>query len=479
MSLVFFWACTKKNTDTDDGQDNDPKSEIELYLTTANKSYLFKKIPLNYNTTPNMSPYTVALKPDERYQIIDGFGAALTGSSCYNLLKMGKENRTVFLKSIFDPKLGLNFSYIRVSIGCSDFSLDEYSCQEQEGKENFALPFLDRRDLLPVLKEILAINPKIKIMGSPWTAPRWMKVNNLKDLLPYNSWTGGQLNPLYYKEYAEYFAMWIKAMEKEEIPIESITIQNEPLNRGNSASMYMSWEEQTNFIKTALGPVFEKEEIKTKIVVYDHNYNYDDIQSQVGYPKHIYADPDAAKYVDGAAFHAYGGDKSELLNVHNSYPEKNLYFTEMSIGTWGGGFESDLLWNMREVFIGAVNNWSKSVVVWNLMLDDKRGPNRPGGCQTCYGVVDINSSDYKAIVYQSFYYNLAHMSKVINPGAVRIATSGYKPSGFIYTAVKNPDSTYGIVAQNDNGIDLSVTFALGDKSFSYLIPPMSIVSFKF
>jgi len=332
-----------------------------------------------------MSPYTVTLDPEHKSQQIDGFGAAFTGSTCYNLMKMPADKRNELLRETFDPVNGMGYSYIRISIGCSDFSLSEYTYCDTPGIENFALQEEEIKYIFPVLREILAINPSVKIMASPWTAPRWMKVNNLTELKPFNSWNDGQLNPKYYQDYAEYFVKYIQAMQKEGFTIESVTIQNEPLNRGNSASMFMTWQEQRDFIKTALGPKFRENNIKTKIVVYDHNYNYDsekpDTQDQGSYPLKIYADPEAAQYIDGAAYHAYGGDKSELLNIHNARPDKNLYFTEISIGLWGSGYQfgEDLMWNLREVGIGTLNNWSKAVIVWNFMLDDKHGLIVPEG----------------------------------------------------------------------------------------------------
>ena len=179
------------------------KSDVEVYVTTANKSMLFTSIPLSFSTKPNRTVETViTMKPSVTFQEIDGFGAAITGSTCYNLLKMSPSNRSKLLKETFDPVSGMGYSYIRISIGCSDFSMDEYTCCDTPGIENFAIHELDRRDLFPILKEILAINPKVKILASPWTCPRWMKVNNLVDLQPYNSWTGGQLNPIYYRDYA-------------------------------------------------------------------------------------------------------------------------------------------------------------------------------------------------------------------------------------------------------------------------------------
>jgi len=453
------------------------KTDVEVYVTTANKSMLFTSIPLIFSTKPNMAvETTITMNPSETFQEIDGFGAAITGSTCYNLLKMTSENRSKLLKETFDPISGMGYSYIRISIGCSDFSMDEYTHCDLPGIENFAIHELDKRDLFPILKEILAINPKVKILASPWTCPRWMKVNNLVDLQPFNSWTSGQLNPIYYQDYATYFVRFVQEMKKEGFNIEAITIQNEPLNRGNSASLYMTWQEQASFVKTALGPKFATAGLTTKIVIFDHNYNYDNIADQLGYPMKIYADPEAAKYVDGAGYHAYGGDKSELMKVHTAFPAKNLYFTEMSIGTWNYSFDGDLMWSMRELGIGTLNNFSKSVIVWNFMLDEKGAPNRPGGCNTCYGAVDVNTKDYSTLDRKSHFYVIGHLAKAISPGAIRIGTSGFQTSGLYYTAVINIDGTYGVVLQNDSDKSIKLTIADESHSFVYTLPSKSIAS---
>lgn len=478
--LLTFASCTScnggENPIKPKPDDNTPKDVI-TYVTTADKTMLFSKVSKSFGTGINLNiEKTLSLKPNQTFQTIDGFGVAITGSSCYNLLKMSKEDRTNLLEESFSVDKGMGYSYIRVAIGCSDFSLDEYSCCDVPGIENFAMHPYDVRDLYPILKEILAINPNIKIMGSPWTPPRWMKVNNLTDLQPYNSWTSGQLNPKYYQDYAGYFVKWIQAMEKEGFPIESVTIQNEPLNRGNSASMYMTWQEQRDFIKTALGPKFAEAKLKTKIIVFDHNFNYDNIPDQQGYPLRIYEDSEAAKYIDGAAYHAYGGNSTEFTKIHNARPDKNLYFTEMSIGTWNYTFDGDLMWTMKEIGIGALNRFSKAVIVWNYMLDDKRGPNRQGGCTTCFGAVDINSSDYKTLDRKSHYYFIGHMSKVLKSGSLRIGTSGFLPSGVYATAALNPDGTYGIVLQNDNSSSIQMTLEDGNHHFDVTLPAKSLTS---
>ena len=480
-TFIFIFAgcagCKGTNNPKPPDTGDPGTKDVATYITTADKTMLFSSVAKSFGSGINMNiEKTLTLKPTQTFQTIDGFGAAITGSSCYNLLKMNKADRTKLLEETFSVDKGMGYSYVRVAIGCSDFSLDEYTCCDEPGIENFAMHPYDVRDIYPILKEILAINPKLKIMGSPWTPPRWMKVNNLTDLQPYNSWTSGQLNPKYYQDYATYFVKWIQAMEKEGFPIESVTIQNEPLNRGNSASLYMTWQEQRDFIKTALGPKFADANLKTKIVVFDHNFNYDNIPDQQGYPLRIYEDADAAKYIDGAAYHAYGGSSTELTRVHNSNPNKNLYFTEMSIGTWNYTFDGDLMWTMKEIGIGALNRFSKAVIVWNFMLDDKRGPNRPGGCTTCFGAVDINSSDYKTLDRKSHYYFIGHMSTVLHSGSTRIGTSGYMPAGVIATAVVNPNGTYGIVLQNDNSTSVQMTIDDGNHHFDVTLPAKSLTS---
>lgn len=483
LLLSFLMTATSCNRDSytpsaiDSIKDN---GDITIYTTTNTRSQDFSKGFIDFSTKFNMSPNTITLDPTQKFQTMDGFGAAITGSTCYNLMKMTQEDRTKFLTETFSDDKGMGMNYIRIAIGCSDFSLSEYTCWDKEGKENFALQSEEKQYVLPVLKEILAINPSIKIMGSPWTAPKWMKVNNLTDLKPFDSWTSGQLNPKYYQDYGWYFVQWLQAMKKEGIHVSSITVQNEPLNRGNSASMYMTWQEQQAFIKQALGPQLKAASLDTKIYAFDHNYNYDNIADQNDYPVKIYNDAGAASFIAGAAFHNYGGDKAELLDIHNQRPDKELVFTETSIGEWNEGrnLEKRLMEDMREVALGTVNNWSRAVIVWNLMLDNDKGPNRDGGCQTCYGAVDISKSNFKKITRNSHYYIVGHLSAVVKSGAVRIGASGYTAEGLIYTAFKNIDGSYALVLLNDANENRKITINDTKNHFSYEVPAKSVVSYR-
>ena len=294
--------------------------DAQLWLTTVDRSALFapQPAPLHFTAAQETLP-AITVNDMQQFQPIEGFGFAVTGGSAQLLMRMSPGRRTALLKQIFSTEgEGIGASYIRVSIGASDMNDHVYSYDDMPAGQTdptlakFSLD-PDRADVIPVLKEILAINPRIKILGSPWSAPAWMKTND--DV------RGGNLKPEFYAAFANYFVKYIQGMQSEGIPLTAITVENEPLNPKNTPSMVMFAEEENNFIGKFLGPAFEKAGIKTEIQVYDHN---PDVAS---YPMSILADPVAGKYVSGTAFHLYGGDPSTLTMVHDAYPNKNLYLT--------------------------------------------------------------------------------------------------------------------------------------------------------
>ena len=478
------------NTPVDNPKDDPtneptPQRDVMTYVTTADGTMGFVAIGKDYAEGLNMSPErTLKLNPNVRYQEFDGFGAAITGAAAFNLMQMPAERRQKLLVETFSPEKGMGYGYVRVPIGGSDFnsrSNYDYTCCDTKGIENFALTTDELDYIIPVLKEILAITPGLKVMGTPWSCPIWMKVDDIRSKAPYtgpNKWVGGYLNPDYYQDYAMYFVKWIKAFEAAGINITSVTPQNEPLNWGNSMSLYMPWDQERDFIKLALGPVFKREGINAKIICFDHNYNYDGKKDQQEYPIKIYADPEASQYIDGAAYHSYGGSPVELDNIHKKAPEKNLYFTEQSIGTWNyQSFGQSLMSEMKNTCIGTVTRWCKAVIVWNFMLDENGGPHGgPGACATCYGAVDISSKDYITLNKRSHYYVIGHLSKALKVGSTRIATSGYMPTGLSAVASENPDGTYGLVLFNENATGLSFIIEHNGKHFEIKLPAESITS---
>lgn len=452
------------------------KATVYVTSGTGDVQYRFAEYDTPLSSVGSAEGNYIRLQTQQELQPVYGFGAAITGSTCYNLMQMSEEDREAILQESFSPeKMRMNF--IRVSIGASDFSLDEYTCCDKEGIEFFELHEYDRRDLLPILKQILEINPNVRIVGSPWSCPKWMKLHP-ETGEPYDSWTSGILNPKYYADYAEYFVRWVGEMEAEGIPIYAITVQNEPLNHGNSMSLYMGWEQQRDFIRDYLGPEFERNQIEAKIWAFDHNYNYDNIPDQQGYPLNILADKEAAKYIDGSAWHNYGGKVEELDRILAAYPDKEIFFTEASIGTWNYNFEKCLVWDFASIFIGTLNRGGRGVTLWNLILDDKGAPNRPGGCRTCFGAIEISSEsyDYASLDRKSHYYNIVHCSKVIDQDAMHIGVDSSLQEGIEMAAFKNPDSSLAIVAVNHNTEPQEVVVQGAKREFTLTIPARSIAS---
>ena len=389
------------------------QKQRELWLTDPVHGVLFRQQLVQTSAKQgNLSEITV--DPQKKYQQMDGLGFALTGGSAMLINKMSPAKQMALLHELFDTgKNDIGTSYLRVSIGASDlddhvFSYDDLPAGEKDPElKKFSLAE-DKKALIPVLKKILAINPKIKILGSPWSPPAWMKTND--------STGGGHLKPEYYHTYSQYFIKYIKGMAANGIRIDAITIQNEPLNSNNNPSMIMEAPEQASFIKNNLGPDFKAARIKTKIILYDHNADRPD------YPITILKDPQAAKYVDGSAFHLYGGKIEALSEVHNAYPNKNLYFTEQWVGA-PGNMEKDLRFAIKELIVGASRNWCRNVIEWNLAADPHQNPHTPGGCTECLGAVTIDGDQ---ITRNPAYYIIAHASKFVRPGSHRIASNYLK-----------------------------------------------------
>jgi len=242
----------------------------------------------------------------------------------------------------------------------------------------------------------------------------------------------------------------------------------------------MGWEEQLQFVQHHLVPKFKAAALQTKIYLFDHNYNYDNMADQNDYPVKIYDAGIDSDLVAGAAYHNYGGNKRELLDIQAKYPNRELVFTETSIGTWNDGrnLAVRLIDDMREVALGTVNNGCRGVIVWNLMLDSERGPNREGGCKTCYGAVDIDRSNYATIIRNSHYYIIGHLSSVVKPGAVRIGTSGFAEPGFVHSAFENPDGTYAVVLLNSTDVTKNITLDDGKQHFNYEVPAKAVISYR-
>ncbi|MBW8688289.1 glycoside hydrolase family 30 protein [Chitinophaga rhizophila] len=469
---AFLAACNSGTQQQGDKRNND---SVSVYLTTADQQALFAQ-QAALGKVPDTATINIVMDSSRQFQEIEGFGASVTGSSAYVMQNyMSPDKRQALLEELFGTTTGLGMNYIRMSIGASDFSTGPYTYNDipagerDDSLQHFSIA-RDEKEVVPILRQISGINPNIHIMGSPWSAPAWMKTSGKLE--------GGSLRPDAYDVYARYFVKYLRAFAAEGIKITALTIQNEPQYEALYPTMKMTAPEQGTFIKEHLGPLLEKEGLQqqTAVMLFDHNWNSPE------YPISILDDSAIAKYTAGAAFHCYEGAVGAMSLVHDAHPEKGLYFTECSGGSWSPAFADNLQFMVRQLFIGTVNNWSKNVLLWNMALDERNGPttNQPGtgegnrGCMTCRGVVTINSRD-GAVTRNVEYYAIAHFSKFVRPGAKRIYSSAVADKGLENVAFLNTDGSRVMVVMNTTKEEKVFSVKEG-AVVSYALKPGAVVT---
>lgn len=441
VAILFLMGCKDKKLPVPPVPPAPPpaaKNEVDFWLTRADESVKLQKqsAVLAFGTSINQYP-VIEVDESTSFQTTDGFGYTLTGGSAQVINSLSASVKKELLQELFGTgENSIAISYLRLSIGASDlneapFSYDDMPAgQTDPDLSQFSLG-PDMKYLIPLLKEILAINPAIRFLGSPWSPPVWMKDNG--------SFKGGSLLPKYYPVYAQYFVKYIQAMKEHGITIDAITPQNEPLHPGNNPSMLMLPEQQAEFIKSALGPAFRAAQINTKIIIYDHNCDRPD------YPITVLSDPDARAFIDGTAFHLYAGDISALSTVKTAFPDKNLYFTEQYTPS-DGSFAGDLKWHLKNVVIGSMRNWSRIALEWNLANNGSFGPHTDGGCTTCKGAITVQSAS--SFIRNVGYYIIAHASKFVAPGSVRISST--VAGNLNNVAFKTPGGKKVLIVENDD-----------------------------
>lgn len=412
-------------------------NDVDFWLTKSDETVKLQKqtTVLGFGTVTNQY---VNIEVDEAsvFQTVDGFGYTLTGGSAQVINQLIASKKQELLQELFGTNSNsISISYLRISIGASDLNSTTFTYNDMPAGQtdinlnNFSLT-PDMTDLVPLLKEILLINPAIKIMASPWSPPVWMKDNN--------SFIGGSLQQQYYSVYAQYFVKYIQRMKTEGITIDAITPQNEPLHGGNNPSLLMTAMQQADFIKNHLGPAFQSANIAAKIVIYDHNCDRPD------YPISILNDATAKAFVNGSAFHLYAGDISALSTVRNAHPDKGIYFTEQYTAS-NRSFAGDLKWHLKNVIIGSMRNWSKNALEWNLANNSSFGPHTPGGCTTCKGAITIESNSL--FTRNVGYYIIVHASKFVPAGSVRISSTS--AGALNNVSFKTPAGKKVLIVEND------------------------------
>ena len=442
---------------------------VQVWLSTADRRLRLAQQPDVMTVPRGTATADVVVDLGHTYQTMTGFGAALTDSSAWLLRnRMSAAQRAALLRELFGPPPGLDFNMLRIAIGASDFSLQHYTLDDMPAGQvdptlqhfNVSVP---QRNVIPVLQEILAIHPGVRIIASSWSAPAWMKTSaNL---------IGGTLLEQYEPTYAAYLVHFLDAFKGNGIPIFALTLQNEPAFEPLTyPGMTLSAEARARIIGQYLGPALAGRKPGTVILGWDHNWDTPD------QPLSVLADPDANRYVAGIAWHCYAGDPSAQSVVHRAYPGKDAYLTECSGGDWPSARNGELLLFARNIVMMSIKNWARGAVYWNLVLDEDHGPHA-GGCDQCKGLVTVDSATGD-ISRNDEYYAFAHFSRFVLPGAVRVQ-SGNTQTGVHQVAFQNPDGgSVVLVAVNGNARTTRLSVEQGDVRFQYDMPANSVATFE-
>lgn len=466
------------------GHGGDNGRGVRVWLTTGDGSHLLAEQPSSSIGEPDPTAPSISVDPRRAYQRMAGFGASITDSSAR--LLASSPDRAEIMRDLFSPRHGLGLSYLRQPIGASDFVDEPHYTYDDvpAGETDFDLARFsidhDRAEILPLLRKALALNPRLDVMGSPWSPPAWMKTNG--------SLIGGRFidDPRIYEAYARYLVRFVRDYRAAGVPIDALTLQNEPHNRNPSGypGMDLRAAEEIRLIE-AVGHRLRAAGLDTKLLGYDHNWSLhpNDVgppedPADSDYARALLDDPTARRYLAGTAFHCYYGDPSSQSTLHDAYPGEDIYFTECS-GTESTDpsttFADTLHWHTRYLIVGAVRNWAKTVITWNLALDPSGGPHN-GGCDTCTGVVTIDPATGQATPAAD-YYVLGHATRFVRPGARRIAST---VAGNVQdVAFRNPDGSLALIVVNDDWGDGSQRFnvRLDQREFSYELPAGAVATF--
>ena len=445
-----------------------PPALVQAWVTLTDQSKLLARQQDIAFADRAVLPLNIDVEPGKRYQEMIGFGASISDASAWLIQnRLSAPQRQALMEDLFGKAPGAGFSFTRLTIGASDFSRTHYSLDDvAPGQTDLALAKFSiepmQADVLPLVKSALAINPKLRVMASPWSAPAWMKTND--------SLVQGALRPDAYGAFARYLDKFADAMEAQGVPLYALTVQNEPhFEPGDYPGMRVDSAARATLIGEHLGPLLAKRAKPIRILDWDHNW--DEPQA----PLAVLADAKARPYVAGVAWHCYAGDVAVQSVVHNAYPDKETYFTECSGGEWKPHWRETLPWYMKNLIIGTTRGWAKGVLMWNIALDENFGPHL-GGCKDCRGVVTINSKT--GLVTRNFdYYALAHASRFVRPGAHRIESTTGEARLETVAFQNSDDNSIALIVLNAaaNARHFSVRF--GTQTFTHTMPGASVATF--
>lgn len=446
--------------------------KITVYTTAENSNLKLTStdnLVFSASKQPLETETSVFVEPSKKFQKFVGIGGAATDASAEVFAKLSKEKQTEFLNAYYDKQKGIGYSLLRTTIQSSDFSSGSYSYIKEGDKDlkTFSIEH-DKQYRIPLIKQaIKTAGGKLTTYAAPWSPNAFMKSNN-------NVLKGGTLLPEYYQTWANFYAKFIKAYEKEGIPIWGTSSQNEPMAVQTWESCIYTAENERDFIKNYLGPTLKKEKLNNvKIIIWDHNRDLMNQRANV-----IYSDPEASKYVWGTGFHWYetwsGGLPmfDNVKKVHEAYPDKGLLFTEGCVERFDAAKYQ--FWPNAEKYgtamINDFNNGTNGWTDWNILLDQNGGPNHVGNF--CFAPIHADTTTGELIYTPSYYY-IGHFSKFIHLNAVRISSAVSK-SNLLSTSFLNTDGTVATIVMNQTDKEINYNLIIASEKTLVKIPPHAI-----
>ena len=444
---------------------------VSVLETRADASVLLGHHRIDFNTTAASSGSTIVrVDPSQQLQRMDGFGASLTDSSASLLMQLPAEQRDALMHEMFDPNGPLGLTLLRQPIGASDFSAHgDYSYDDSSTPDPALAHFntaMDSRALFPLLREALHLDPRLRIMALPWSAPAWMKAPHTMH--------AGSLAETNVPVYAQYLSRAVEAYAAEGLPIFALALQNEPLNENSTYPTQHMDAAQEARLAAALRPLLWRNGRDPLLLGYEHNWDNLDYPSTLLSEAAWLTPKGSAPLFAGISFHCYRGDESAQLTFLRSHPNSGIWFTECS-GTNGSSFANDLLWQAHHLLLGAPINGARSVMIWNLILDAHGGPHN-GGCGDCRALLTVDQhGDTWSIHRNVEYYELAHAAPFIHPGAIRIAASAGRDLQSV--AFQNPDGTLALLVLNSQPKETPIAIEWQGKVASYSAPARSLTTY--